>query len=267
MSESIRVTLGDPLPLSLTLPDGAAGLFPRAYIRDSAGVAVGSPVDLVAASAPAGNYIATGPTPGAVGFFTAQFVVFSDGAHTIKATIYSEIQDSFTVVDVATPANVTAVITQGDSAWLTATGFATPANVTAVITQGDAAWVTATGFATPGDVVAGAALVTTFGGPGPWTTAVVSNDWTTGEREQIRFRLAMDGTQADPTTDVGTIEEILAAAQLTQLVESGRWKIDTTTNQMTFYAADKTTPLLVFNLFDASGNPTSTAVFERVPDP
>jgi len=35
-------------------------------------------------------------------------------------------------------------------------------------------------------------------------------DWTTNEKEQIRFRLAMDGTQDDPTTGTGTIEDILA---------------------------------------------------------
>ncbi len=34
-------------------------------------------------------------------------------------------------------------------------------------------------------------------------------DWTTAEKEQIRSRLAMDGTQTDPTTNTGTIESIL----------------------------------------------------------
>ena len=47
-------------------------------------------------------------------------------------------------------------------------------------------------------------------GAGAWTTAAGSTDWTAGEREQIRFRLAMDGTQTDPTTNTGTIEDILA---------------------------------------------------------
>jgi len=37
-----------------------------------------------------------------------------------------------------------------------------------------------------------------------------AGDWTATEREQIRFRLAMDGTQTDPTTGTGTIEDILA---------------------------------------------------------
>jgi hypothetical protein len=34
---------------------------------------------------------------------------------------------------------------------------------------------------------------------------------------------------------------------------------------MTFYAADGLTPLLVFNLKDAAGQPTMADVFERVP--
>ncbi len=37
-----------------------------------------------------------------------------------------------------------------------------------------------------------------------------SSDWTATEREQIRFRLALDGTQTNPTTGTGTIEDILA---------------------------------------------------------
>jgi hypothetical protein len=74
-----------------------------------------------------------------------------------------------------------AIRNQGDSAWLTATGFATPANVTAVITQGDIAWTTATGFAVAGDAMAlTPAERTTLAGvidallvvanPKPWTT-------------------------------------------------------------------------------------------------
>ncbi len=45
-------------------------------------------------------------------------------------------------------------------------------------------------------------------GSGQWDGT--DSDWTAGEREQIRFRLAMDGSQADPTTSAGTIEDILA---------------------------------------------------------
>lgn len=42
-----------------------------------------------------------------------------------------------------------------------------------------------------------------------------------------------------------------------------RWKI--AANQLTVYDDDGTTPLQVFNLKDASGNPTMTEPYERVP--
>jgi hypothetical protein len=45
-------------------------------------------------------------------------------------------------------------------------------------------------------------------GAGQWDGT--DSDWTAAEREQIRFRLAMDGTQTDPTTGTGTLESILA---------------------------------------------------------
>jgi len=45
-------------------------------------------------------------------------------------------------------------------------------------------------------------------GAGNWEGAG-GQDWSSSEREQIRFRLAMDGTQTDPTTGAGTIEDIL----------------------------------------------------------
>jgi hypothetical protein len=45
-------------------------------------------------------------------------------------------------------------------------------------------------------------------GAGQWDGT--DSDWTAGEREQIRYRLAIDGTQTDPTTGVGTLEDILA---------------------------------------------------------
>lgn len=44
-----------------------------------------------------------------------------------------------------------------------------------------------------------------------------------------------------------------------------RWKIDN--NQLTIYDDDGVTPLYVFDLKDASGNPTESSPFERVPTP
>lgn len=45
-------------------------------------------------------------------------------------------------------------------------------------------------------------------GSGQWDG--IDSDWTVAEREQIRYRLAMDGIQTDPTTGAGTLEDILA---------------------------------------------------------
>lgn len=47
-------------------------------------------------------------------------------------------------------------------------------------------------------------------GAGSWQTGAGVTDWSSGERDQIRFRLALDGAQTDPTTGVGTVEDILA---------------------------------------------------------
>ncbi len=48
-------------------------------------------------------------------------------------------------------------------------------------------------------------------------------------------------------------------------VETGRWKV--IANQMIFYDADGTTPLLTFDLKDEGGSPTMIDVFERVEAP
>jgi len=50
--------------------------------------------------------------------------------------------------------------------------------------------------------------VTEGHGTGAWDGT--ASDWSAAEKEQIRFRLAMDGSQTDPTTAVGTMEDILA---------------------------------------------------------
>jgi hypothetical protein len=47
-------------------------------------------------------------------------------------------------------------------------------------------------------------------------------------------------------------------------IEGGRWKIDTSTNKMTFYKDDNTTAVATFDLKDSDGSASSTSVFERV---
>ena len=47
-------------------------------------------------------------------------------------------------------------------------------------------------------------------------------------------------------------------------IEGGRWKIDTSTNKMTFYKDDNTTAVASFDLKDSDGSASTTSVFERV---
>lgn len=108
------------------------------------------------------------------------------------------------------------------------------------------------------------------------------SDWTSTEKEQIRFRLALDGTQTDPTTNTGTIEDILAdtaamqplidVAVSTRLATSGytapdnatitliqkilrnRLELaDGSTTNWVLYDDDNTTPLLTWDVSDKTG--------------
>jgi len=131
MSESIAVVLGSPLPLSLTLPDGASGLFPQAVVYDSADAPVaGSPFDLTEVGA-TGRYTNAAFTPGAFGTFAALFIVYSNAGHTVEATTYARDQDSFTVTDyeTETSAAARAVINQTEH---DATQVAIAANLVAI---------------------------------------------------------------------------------------------------------------------------------------
>ncbi len=143
------------------------------------------------------------------------------------------------VVGLALEASVQSVLTTGGTGpWTTASvaGLATSADVTAaqvaVIAQGDAAWATATGFSVAGDAMnlTGAAelsLRTFFDathGVGSWVGVASTGDWTVAEREQIRFRWSLDGTQTDPATDDGDYETILTrfgiGNQITEMTDA-----------------------------------------------
>ena len=57
------------------------------------------------------------------------------------------------------------------------------------------------------------------------------------------------------------IGDIDANVALIKEIESGRWHI--TSNQMIIYKEDNNTELFRFDLFDKSGNPSETEVYER----
>jgi hypothetical protein len=55
--------------------------------------------------------------------------------------------------------------------------------------------------------------------------------------------------------------QLIANIDFLRNIEGGRWKIEN--NQMVFYAEDNTTEVARFNLYDTTGQPSSTDVFER----
>ncbi|MHA2020925.1 MAG: hypothetical protein ACW96N_04370 [Candidatus Thorarchaeota archaeon] len=62
----------------------------------------------------------------------------------------------------------------------------------------------------------------------------------------------------------GAVGEIHCNVEFIKDIEGGRWKINTSTNQMIFFKNDNSTEIARFNLFDSGSNPTSECVFERV---
>lgn len=61
------------------------------------------------------------------------------------------------------------------------------------------------------------------------------------------------------------VSDMSTNVELIKKVETGRWKIDTTTNTMIFYDENGTDPLLTFDLKDDGGLPSSEDIFERDP--
>lgn len=93
---SIPVNLTDPIPLSLTLFDGATGKFPQTHIFDSSDVEVsGSPFDL--AEVDTGRYTNAAFTPLTEETFTAKFIVYNDSGHTSESATHDRAEEAFFV--------------------------------------------------------------------------------------------------------------------------------------------------------------------------
>jgi hypothetical protein len=76
----------------------------------------------------------------------------------------------------------------------------------------------------------------------------------------------LSALSVDVAYTVGNDLATLAADLVTsKLALVGRWKIDTIAKTLTMYEADQVTPLVVFELFNPSGDPATTNVAERVP--
>jgi hypothetical protein len=68
---------------------------------------------------------------------------------------------------------------------------------------------------------------------------------------------------AEYVCGVATLNDICLTLSDVWKIETGRWKIDTASKQMTFYDSDGLTPLYTFNLYDSLGSPNVDSVFER----
>jgi hypothetical protein len=77
----------------------------------------------------------------------------------------------------------------------------------------------------------------------------------------LKFSVAASGCE----TFIGVEEVVAAFAYDVLKIEKNRWKIDTSTNQLTVYDDNGTSALYVFNLKDNTGAASATKVYERVP--
>lgn len=103
-----------------------------------------------------------------------------------------------------------------------------------------------------------------WGATGPSTSEITEAVWegktipTTGE-----IATEVWSTPALVGTTLSTLDATYTESHINRGVASGRWKL--VNNQLIIYDWDGETPLRIFNLFDAQGNPTMESVYERVP--
>ncbi|MFA5238283.1 MAG: hypothetical protein WC476_01070 [Phycisphaerae bacterium] len=62
------------------------------------------------------------------------------------------------------------------------------------------------------------------------------------------------------------LDSVASDLLIIKKIETGRWRINSVDNTMTFYDEDGETELFKFNLKDASGAASATEVFERIPE-
>jgi len=81
--------------------------------------------------------------------------------------------------------------------------------------------------------------------------------WDTGESSPVYASEDIDNT-------LNTLSAISSSVDATRQLTVGKWQILTSSNQMVFYKEDNTTEIARYNLFDESGVPSFSSVFERV---
>ena len=99
------------------------------------------------------------------------------------------------------------------------------------------------------------------------TTAMRGTDNAATEAKQDVIDSNVDDIKAvtDNLPNGGELTDIVDVLALLKTIETKRWKIDTTLNQLILYADDNVTPLYSFDLKDANGNAVSVNPTERMP--
>jgi hypothetical protein len=100
-----------------------------------------------------------------------------------------------------------------------------------------------------------------LGSGSSWYYSYVSS-LTTG-KYIVEYTITDNSAEVYIQTEELVIGYLETEIELIKQVETGRWKIDQTSNQMIFYKDDNTTELFRCNLFDINGNPSPDMVTER----
>jgi len=64
-------------------------------------------------------------------------------------------------------------------------------------------------------------------------------------------------------TDIYATELVQIDNKLARNIQFGRWKVDDTNKEMIFYDSDNATEIVKYQLFDKSGSPSISEVFDR----
>ncbi len=67
----------------------------------------------------------------------------------------------------------------------------------------------------------------------------------------------------DGNTNVYATEEVKIDQKMARYIHTGRWVVDESTNEMTFYQDDNVTEIAKYGLFDRNGNSSIAELFER----
>ena len=81
---------------------------------------------------------------------------------------------------------------------------------------------------------------------------------------QISVANVFSGSIVWDVETVHAVDEVNTATEYTRQMTEGRWKIDSSTNQMIFYSADNVTEIARFDLKDSDGTAAVANVFERL---